>query len=875
MSDRKTFRFDKEEIGTTINVYGQILEVLEMVDPNQFGDGPDREDEIVKYCLEHIVLPDDEMDGTVFGKFIKEHFKDDDHRKAAAKAALNEHLGKEDLDPNVEMYLSQMSQDYIPFDTVLTAGVVVGKEDKSLQMGCGQGKTGVLAFAAYQKMKKDEQVFLTSSTPILAAEALDTLEYYYNLGMAQDLVLVSPEGVTRAKLNDDKEPYTQLNSKGVPKVVRETINFADISSEEKKELLTSIYSSTKLVVSDNATLMQHQMEGFLQGPPKTRALLADEADYSLLDSYQPVQKTQDYTDEQVASKMIGRQKAYEILEAVKASLGMDRLCNKDDDNQYVDFTQEARLAVVEAIKQAGGDTEKSDLYDMVYDALVVDTVYQENRDYQILDDGKTIISENRASGAAMDLPQGIQQALEVKLQAEGRYSGDITREKEVLSVTNIQKFFTSTFSKGKTSFISGTLGLDSEEVVSELNKNFYIEPEDVYEAPPRETSIRDDRGKTLFQNTQDKHSAIIENALSEIRAGRPVLVGTISEKEIRALQEQLKGSDVRVLEYTAASETIFARDKEQMTDNDFQAKYGVAKDAYKKYEDFIKIEAGKENTITLGTSIIGRGTTIKISDEINKAGGIHVIVDGLHETSSRNQEQYLARVARGTDKGSTIEFFSMEDIPQAVKAEIFKEGVEYAQPGTPENRKIAENLYKNVYKKVDERTSNIRANVVNLMTAIENAKMLVQDEFLSDQAKKEVMALVSARAIQIQHRAVGVSEKDRYKEYEKQVQAFAEMYAAREATKEAGVEFDEHKYLASVKGYEDIADTYIPFSKEKEQEIFKTAGILETISETTTTEQVNEVSRQTSEAIHEQENSKVMSGRTVNPGMSVPSEGER
>ena len=68
-----------------------------------------------------------------------------------------------------------------------------------------------------------------------------------------------------------------------------------------------------------------------------------------------------------------------------------------------------------------------------------------------------------------------------------------------------------------------------------------------------------------------------------------------------------------------------------MKEESFLEKYGIKKaDAkageevqvlkYKSYADLIKGEAGKKDTITFGTSIIGRGTTIKTNDDIDEKG---------------------------------------------------------------------------------------------------------------------------------------------------------------------------------------------------------------------------------------------------------------
>ena len=72
-------------------------------------------------------------------------------------------------------------------------------------MGCGEGKTGVLSMTAYAILQREKkQVFLTSSTENLAAEALDKIDFYDRVGLAGDLVLVDSTGITRPRMENGK-----------------------------------------------------------------------------------------------------------------------------------------------------------------------------------------------------------------------------------------------------------------------------------------------------------------------------------------------------------------------------------------------------------------------------------------------------------------------------------------------------------------------------------------------------------------------------------------------------------------------------------------------------------------------------------------------
>lgn len=836
----QAFQFNKDSWEEMESIYVSILQNLGVKNPHE------------KIVDAYSLIPEEERNGVMFNKIIASLFKDDEDRIAKASAAFEKIKDDHTISPYVKAYIAETAGDYIPYDTVLTAARMVGgpkgKAGKSLQMGCGEGKTGVLSMAAYAILQREKkQVFLTSSTENLAAEALDKIDFYDRVGLAGDLVLVDSTGITRPIMKDGK-----VVRDGEGKATFERIDLEKKNEIDRKKLLKEAYSS-KLVISDNVTLMQDAMKGYLEEPTdKKRELLADEADFVLLDSYRPLQRTIEIPEDQMETIVEQRQLAYQILERVKKQMPKG-LFVKDDSSQYVDFTKEGRQLVVEAVKNSKKSVKMdlNTLYDYVYDALVVDTVYKKNRDYQILNNRTKIVSEDRASGVGIDLPEGVKQALEIKLQQEGKYRGPITPERKVLDTLNTQTFFKKYFD-GTKHFISGTLGVDSKAIVEEL-KNFGVSKEegDIYEIPPKEKRTRDDREKQFFRSAQTKRRAIIESALKEIESGRPVLIGTVSETEINALKVHLRnqtketGKKVRVLEFTAASEEIFAKDKEKLSNPAFLEKYGVDKKAYKNYKSLIKKESGKPDTITLGTSILGRGTTIKTSKDVDKVGGIHVIIDGLHETSSRNQEQYKARTARGDNKGSTQEFFCHSDIPEEVRRESYK-GV------------TADEIYKEVYEKIDARTSGIRNYVVQFVEKT-NEKLAEIDEmtFLDEAHRQQAKALLAQRAFSIKNRACGVSDKfqTNIQEYERELNAYAALYVAKyRVTDEkyfASGRFDEIKWLED-NNYEDIAQMHMPFKKSRETEIFRSNGIKGKIRKEKIVEERDEAKRKVAEELERQ-----------------------
>ena len=70
--------------------------------------------------------------------------------------------------------------------------------------------------------------------------------------------------------------------------------------------------------------------------------------------------------------------------------------------------------------------------------------------------------------------------------------------------------------------------------------------------------------------------------------------------------------------------------------------------------------AGQRGRVTVATNMAGRGTDIKISNEVADLGGLHVIGTEMHE-SARIDRQLLGRCGRQGDPGSFRQFISAED----------------------------------------------------------------------------------------------------------------------------------------------------------------------------------------------------------------------
>ena len=152
--------------------------------------------------------------------------------------------------------------------------------------------------------------------------------------------------------------------------------------------------------------------------------------------------------------------------------------------------------------------------------------------------------------------------------------------------------------------------------------------------PTHKPMIREDKNLRIFRTTEEKDNAIINTIRINRDSGRPTLVGCLS----------IKRSD---------------RIAELLTENGI--KYNKLDAKNTKDEAITVSKAGEGNTITVSTSIAGRGTDIKPSDDAIANGGLMVIGTDLFD-SVRIDRQLKGRSGRQGNPGSSVFFVSLEDM---------------------------------------------------------------------------------------------------------------------------------------------------------------------------------------------------------------------
>ena len=252
-------------------------------------------------------------------------------------------------------------------------------------------------------------------------------------------------------------------------------------------------------------------------------------------------------------------------------------------------------------------------------ALRAQVVFDRDRDYVVTNSGEVIIVDEH-TGRLMHgrrYNEGLHQAIEAK---EGVA---VKEESMTLATISFQNFFRL---YRKLSGMTGTAFTEAEEFQQIYALN-------VIQIPPNRPIKRIDKDDLIFRTEAGKLRAIVRTIQEYHAKGQPILVGSASIVKNELIAKYL---DEAKLPY----EILNAKNNER--------------------EAAIVAKAGEKGAITLATNMAGRGTDIKLPEEVKKLGGLVVIGSERHD-SRRVDNQLRGRGGRQGDPGITQFFVSCED----------------------------------------------------------------------------------------------------------------------------------------------------------------------------------------------------------------------
>jgi len=169
--------------------------------------------------------------------------------------------------------------------------------------------------------------------------------------------------------------------------------------------------------------------------------------------------------------------------------------------------------------------------------------------------------------------------------------------------------------------------------ITEAGEFWQIYKLDVVVVPTNRPIAREDKEDLIYKTAREKYNAVIDDVVKLVEAGRPVLVGTTSVEISELLGRMLS---IRKINHNVLNAKL-----------------------HKKEADVVA-EAGKPGIVTIATNMAGRGTDIKLSDEVKAAGGLAIIGTERHD-SRRVDRQLRGRAGRQGDVGSSQFYVSLED----------------------------------------------------------------------------------------------------------------------------------------------------------------------------------------------------------------------
>ena len=315
---------------------------------------------------------------------------------------------------------------------------------------------------------------------------------------------------------------------------------------------------------------------------------------------------------------------------------------------------------------------KSERVHTINQLLKAYTMFERDQEYVVMNNKVQIVDEQ--TGRILEgrrYSDGLHQAIEAKESVK------VEAATQTFATITLQNYFRM---YEKLAGMTGTAETEAGEF-------WEIYKLDVCVIPTNRPVIREDKDDLVYKTIREKYKAVIDEVVRLHEAGRPVLVGTTSVEISELLSQMLR---MRKLEHNVLNAKQHEREAE------------------------IIAQAGMYGAVTIATNMAGRGTDIKLSDEVKAAGGLAIIGTERHE-SRRVDRQLRGRAGRQGDPGSSQFYVSLEDNlmrlfgSDRIAALMDRMGIE---EGEVIQHKIVTKSIERAQKKVEENNFGIRKRLL-------------------------------------------------------------------------------------------------------------------------------------------------------------------
>ena len=691
---RKRIREDQAEINAEIEKLQKEAEEMEDIDKkediyNQIDSLKDDRYEIEKKTLDDI-LPE----AFAVIKETAQRFKDNETLTVTATPFDRELSGSKDyvtLDGEKAIWKNswdaagkEVTWDMVHYDVQLVGGVAL-HQGKVAEMQTGEGKTLVATLPVYLNALAGNGVHLVTVNDYLAKRdsawmapifefhglSIDCIDYHqpnsearrkaYNADITygtnnefgfdylRDNMAHAPGDLVQRPHHYaivDEVDSVLIDDARTPLIISGPVPKGDIHEfnelkpkiaqlvEIQRKYLTGVLAEAKKLIKEGDTKEGgFQLLRVHRGLPKNKALIKFLSEEGVK---QILQKTENYymQDNNREMPKVDAELYFVIEEKTNqidlTDKGVDFLSGEDDPDFFVMPEIGTEIAKIE--EQGLSPEEEAELKEDLFRDFAVKserihtmnqllkayTIFEKDTQYVVIDNKVMIVDES--TGRIMEgrrYSDGLHQAIEAKENVT------VEAATQTFATITLQNYFRM---YRKLSGMTGT-------AVTEAGELWEIYKLDVVEIPTNRPIARKDMEDKIYKTKREKYNAVIEEVTELSQAGRPVLIGTTSVEISELLSRMLS---IRNIPHNVLNAKL-----------------------HKKEADIVA-EAGKAGMVTIATNMAGRGTDIKLSDEVKAAGGLAIVGTERHD-SRRVDRQLRGRSGRQGDPGSSQFYVSLED----------------------------------------------------------------------------------------------------------------------------------------------------------------------------------------------------------------------
>ena len=333
------------------------------------------------------------------------------------------------------------------------------------------------------------------------------------------------------------------------------------------------------------------------------------------------------------------------------------------------------------------DPEYADLVHRIHNALRANYIMARDVDYLVDGEGQVQIID-QFTGRVLpgrEWSDGLHQAVQAKENVE------IKMETVTMATITYQNFF-RLFKK--MSGMTGTAKTEEEEFRKIYNMRVVC-------IPTNKPIARIDALDYVYAHKEPKLRALIKEVKERHEKGQPILIGTVSVESSEEISRMLTEAG---LPHEMLNAKNHAREAE------------------------IIAHAGEKGHITLATNMAGRGTDIKINDEVRALGGLCVFGTERHE-SRRIDNQLRGRSGRQGDPGFSRFYVSFDDtLLVRFSADKLRDYIQKNYGDEALEMKMVSNIITGAQKRIEGQNFDTRKSLLDYDDVLAKQRQIVYNK---------------------------------------------------------------------------------------------------------------------------------------------------